>query len=140
MVVNRDDYVKAMMDQHLSNRSAYEIVTKEEAEEFLSETSSAFVDYGSLKGNGANSNDMKHNMRCLDQDSRTPVMHGLGKWNKGKLSPPTYRQLVATLGSQLHGIGRRVDTYLKKLLPFCKNSDNVLNILMEFGLVFDDVL
>ena len=36
MVVNRDDYFKAMMDQHLSNRSTYEIITKDKAEEFLS--------------------------------------------------------------------------------------------------------
>ena len=59
MVVNRDDYIKAMMEQHLSNRNTYEIITKEEAEEFLSEASSAFIDYVSLKENSINSNDMK---------------------------------------------------------------------------------
>ena len=44
MVVNREDYVKAMMDQHLSNRSTHEIISRKEAEEFLAEASSAFVD------------------------------------------------------------------------------------------------
>ena len=43
MVVNRDDYVKAMMEQHLSNRGTYEIITKEEAAECLLEASNAFV-------------------------------------------------------------------------------------------------
>ena len=143
MVVNRDDYVKSMIDQHLSNRSTYEIITKEEAEEFLSEASSAFIDYVSLKGNSVNSNDMKCVMRCLDQDTRIPVMHGLGKLHKGKFFPPPYRPVVDIVGSQLHGIGRWVDTYLKELLPFCKtyikNSGDVLRILRDFRLVFDDI-
>ena len=143
IVVNRDDYVKAMMDRHLSNRSIYEIFTKKEDEDFISEASSAFIDYVPLKGNSANSNDMKYVMRCLDQDTWIPVMHGLGKSYKGKFFPPPYRPVVAIFGSQLHGIGRWVDTYLKELLSFCKtyikNSDDMLRILRNVGLVFDDV-
>ena len=84
MVVNRDDYTKAMMDQHLSSRSACEIVAKEEAEEFLPEARSAFINCISLKGNDTKSNHMKHVMRCLDQDTRIPVMYGLGKSCEGK--------------------------------------------------------
>ena len=86
---------------------------------------------------------MKHTIRCLDQDTRIHVVHGLGKLHKGKSFPPPYRLVVAIVGSQLHGIGRWVDAYLKELLPFCKiyikNSDDALRILMDFGIVFDDV-
>ena len=87
IVVNRDDYVKAMMDQHLSNRSTYEIITKDEAKVYLAAASRAFIDCVSLKENKIDGNDLKHNMRCLDQDTRIPVMHGLGKLHKGKLTP-----------------------------------------------------
>ena len=44
MVVNRDDYVKAMMDQHLSNRNTYEVITKEEATFYLEVSSKEFID------------------------------------------------------------------------------------------------
>ena len=139
MLVNRDDYVKEMMDQHLSHRSTYEIITKEEADEFLSEASSAFIDCVFLKGNGSNSNDVKHIMVCLDQDTRLPVTHGLGKLHKGKFSPPPCGLVVAIVGSQFLSISRWVDAYLKELLPFCKtyikNSDDVLRILRDFGFV-----
>ena len=143
MVVHRVDYVKAMMEQHLSNRNTYEIITKDEARAYLEVASRAFIDYVSLKGNRIDGNDLTCIMRCLDQDTRIPVMHGLGKLHKGKLNPPPYRPVVAIVGSQLHGIGRWVDSYLKELLPFCKthikNSDDVLGILRGFGLVFEDV-
>ena len=143
MVVSIDDYAKAMLNPHLSNMSAYEIITKEEDEEFLLEASSAFIDYVSLKGNSIDTNDMKHIMRCLDQDTRIPVMCGLGKFHKRKFSPTPYRPVVAIARSQLHGIGRWLDAYLKELLPFCKtyikNSDDMLRILRDFGVVFDDI-
>ena len=82
-------------------------------------------------------------MGCLEQDTRIPVMHGLGKLHKDKFDPPPYRPVVTIVGSQLHGIGRCVDTCLKELLPFfktyIKNSDDVLQILRNFGLVLDDI-
>ena len=89
MAVNRDDHIKTMMDQRLSNRSTYEIVTKDEAKDCLAAVSSAFVDYVSLKENKIDDNDLKHVVRHLDQDTRFPVMHGVGKLHKGK-SPPYY--------------------------------------------------
>ena len=82
-------------------------------------------------------------MRCLDQDTRIPVMCGLGKLHKRKFLPPPYRPVVVIVGSQLHGIGRWVDAYLKELLHFyktyIKNSDDVIRILRDFGVVFDDI-
>ena len=87
MVVNKDDYVKEMMDQYLSNRSTYEIITKDEAKVYLAAASRAFIEYVSLKENRTDGNDLTCIMRCLDQDTRIPVMHGLGKLHKGKLIP-----------------------------------------------------
>ena len=143
MVVHREDYVKAMMEQHLSNKKTCEIITKDEARAYLEVASRAFIDYVSMKDNRIDCNDLTCIKRCLDQDTRIPVMYGLGKLHKGKLNPPPYRPVVAIVGSQLHGIGRWVDSYLKELLPFCKtcikNSDDVLGILRGFGLVFEDV-
>ena len=85
MVMNRDDYVKAMMEQHLSNRGTHEIITKEEATEHLLEASNAFVRYISQAENSISSNDMKHVTRCLEQEKRIPVMHGLCKLHKGNI-------------------------------------------------------
>ena len=51
--------------------------------------------------------------------------------------------MVAIVGSPLHGIGRWVDVHLKELLPFCKtyieNSDDILRILKDFKLFYDDI-
>ena len=86
---------------------------------------------------------MKHIIVCLDQGTILPVMHGLGKLHKGKCFPLPCEPVVAIVGSQLLGIGRWLGSYLKELLPFCKtyikNSDDMLRILRDFGLVFDDV-
>ena len=62
MVVNRDNYVKAMMDQHLSNKGMHGVITKDEATENVLEASNAFVKRISQAGNSTDSNDMKYNM------------------------------------------------------------------------------
>ena len=130
------------MEQHLSSRSACEIVAKEEAEEFLSGASSAVIDCVSLKGNGASSNGMKHVMRCLDQGTRISVVRRLGKSREGKFSRLPCRPVVAIIGSQARVVGRQVGAYLQQLLLFyktcVKNSDGALRILRDFRLVFDD--
>lgn len=90
-----------------------------------------------------NSNEMKHITSCLEKDKRITLMCGLGKLHKGNIFPPTYRLLVASVGSPLHGIRRWVDIHLKELLPFCKmcinNSDDALKILKDLKIVHDDV-
>ena len=106
MVMNRDDYVKEMMDQYLSNRGTYEIITKEEATEHLLEASNAFVNHISKERNSVGSDDMKNITRCLEQHKRIPVMCGLGKLHKRKIFPTSYRLVVTILGSPFHGIGR----------------------------------
>ena len=50
MVANRDDYVKAKMDQQLSNRKTHEIIAKEEAGECLLEARNSFVEHIYRKG------------------------------------------------------------------------------------------
>ena len=112
MVVNRDDYVKAMMEHHSSNRGTHEIITKEEATEYLLEASNAFIRCISQAGNSINSNDMKQITRFLEQDKRKPVMYGLGKLHKGKIFLPPCVPVVAILGSQLCGMCTWVDTCL----------------------------
>ena len=113
MVVNRDDHVKAMMAQQLSNRGTYEIITKDVATAYLLEAINTFIRHVSQPGNSINSNDMKHITRCLEQDKRIPAMHGLGNLHKGKIFPPPYRPVVAIVGSPLHGIGTWVEMHLE---------------------------
>ena len=142
MVVNRDDYVKAIMDQHSSNRETFKNITKEKTTEHLLEDSNAHIECIYQTGNSIDINDMKHIMRCLDQDKRIPEICGLGKFHAGKIFPPPPRPVVAIIGSQLHTIGRWMDTCLNELLPFykthIKNSDDVLKILIDFRRVCDD--
>ena len=76
MIVNRDDYVKDIMDQHLSNRGTYGIITKEEATECLLEARNAFIKHISKSGNNTDSDGVKHVTRCVEQDTRIPVMCG----------------------------------------------------------------
>ena len=45
MVVSWDDYVKSMVDQHLLDRKPYEIFSKEEAQEYLIEGTSTFLEF-----------------------------------------------------------------------------------------------
>ena len=82
MVLNRDKCVKAMMDQHLSKRSTYEIIMKKEAKEHLTAASRAFIDYVSMQENKIDVNNFQCVMRNLDQDTIIPVMHGPGKSHK----------------------------------------------------------
>ena len=44
IVVNRDDYPKIIMDQHLSTKETYEIIAREEASEHLLELPNAFME------------------------------------------------------------------------------------------------
>ena len=45
MLVNRDECVKVMIDQNVSNAETYEIITKEEAAEHLLEVTTNFTRY-----------------------------------------------------------------------------------------------
>ena len=91
---------------------------KEEAIEYLLDASNMFVEKFSQKGNSMDSNDVKHIMKYLDQDTRIQEMHGLGKLHKGNVFPQPYRLVMAIVGSKFHGIGRWLDNRLKELLPF----------------------
>ena len=43
IVVNKDDYVKAISNKRLSGRNAYEIITKKEEEEYLLESTDTLL-------------------------------------------------------------------------------------------------
>ena len=85
MVVNREDYVKAMIDQHLLCKKTHERISKEQAVEYLSETSTAFLDRVAKAENRIDNNDLKFTSRCSNQDTRIPVMHELGKCTRENL-------------------------------------------------------
>ena len=63
------------------------------------------------------------------------------KLYKGKLNPPPYRPVVATVGYQFYCISRWVDYYLRQLLlqipSYVKNSDDIINILNSFNNVLE---
>ena len=59
MVVNRDNHMKDMADQKISNRKMHEIISKEEDYEFLLEANNAFIQYASRKVNSVDSSDLK---------------------------------------------------------------------------------
>ena len=60
MVVNRHDHVKAMASQLVSNRNAYEIITKKEAEEPLLESTEVFLRFFLQKGDIINDKDLTY--------------------------------------------------------------------------------
>ena len=57
-------------------------------------------------------------VRSLEQDSVIRIMHGLGKFHKGKIFLRPHVPVVAIVGSKLHGIGRWVSTYFKEFLSY----------------------
>ena len=65
MAMNRNDYAKAMDDQLLSDRKNYEIISKEEAKEYLIEFTSAFLEFILHKGNGIDDKELTHIGRSL---------------------------------------------------------------------------
>ena len=60
MVANRDDHVKAMAVQRVSDRNIYEIITKKEVEEPLLESTEAFLRFCSSKGNSIDHKDLTY--------------------------------------------------------------------------------
>ena len=65
--MSRDDYVKAMADQHLSDRNTCEIIPKEEDQEYLVEDTSAFLEFVSQKGNDIDDKELTYIARSLDK-------------------------------------------------------------------------
>ena len=98
MVVNIDECVKVIADKHFPYRKTCEIISKEEAQEYLVEATKTFLKFISQKFNGRDDKDLTCVKRSLARDTIIPVMFGLGKSHKGKLNMPPHRPVSTLVG------------------------------------------
>ena len=89
--VNRDNYIKATLDQHLSNDKVREIITKNQSQGLVDEALHKFLD--NITGNSVNKKYQRYEikksnveciMRYLSYVTRMVVCYGMTNVNKGK--------------------------------------------------------
>ena len=119
-VIERALYHELVFNQHLGDKSAYDELTKDEADKIIDE---ALEEFWKIYGESARQKRLKLSNSCFSQDDITyiqrtlnlPTRHSqfyaLAKVHKGK-TPMPMRPVVGSAGSKLFSVSKMVDKIL----------------------------
>ena len=119
-LIDRDDYIKAILTEHLTKTEIYRNLTPQEAHSFMLIAETEIQTAVRENLHNLMDPDIRFFNRSFKKEHRFPVFYGTPKIHKrkNKLGYYPMRPVVSKCGSFIEIASRFCDHYLTKLLPF----------------------
>ncbi len=133
-IIERDEYIRRVFQDHLLDTDTYQKLTEEEAiahMETVGRNARAFLK-AACKRHDLDDDDLEYLKRSLDTKDPFAYFYGTAKVHK---DPWKLRPIVSYSGSLLHGLGRWLDQqlqpYARELPTYLKSSFDLKNELEQ---------
>ena len=139
--MNREDYIKQCVTQHLANEKCYQRKTENIARQYIRDSMEEFFDFVKQPGLEIYGKDMVYFQQAAETLTCMATFYCLPKTHKNK-TPVPLRPVASRLGTPLHALGKWATQAMKPLSTQVstniRDSDDFIKKLKALGKIEDN--